>query len=142
MIWNDQSTEELLFRVRYATSTAVGSIWTTTGNYIYISPSDKLVASYSPSDVRGYAYVGEAGSGSGIYYVRKYFASSRGGRIVDLKAIRISEMYLIRAEAYAKKATPDVAAGTDDLNTLRTARIDSYTPETFNSASALVDALQ
>jgi len=139
-IWTDDNIyDEVLFRVRYATSTTVGGLWTTTGGNVYISPSDKLVASYSTDDVRGAAYIGTDASGK--VYVNKFYTSSRGGRVVDLKAIRISEMYLIRAEAYAKKATPDVTAGAADLNTLRAARITGYTPASFPSATALAAAI-
>lgn len=138
-IWTDDTYDEVLFRVRYATSTTVGGIWTTTGGNVYIAPSDKLVASYDAADVRGTTYIGTDASGK--VYVNKFYSSSRGGRVVDLKAIRISEMYLIRAEAYAKKATPDVTLGTADLNTLRSARIGGYSPVSFPSATSLVTAV-
>lgn len=138
-IWNDFNDYETLFRIRYATSTAIGSLWTTTGSSIYIAPSDKLVASYDASDIRKAAYIGTTGAGNN--YVNKFFVSSRGGRVVDMKACRISEMYLIRAEAYAKRATPDLTAGAADLNLLRSNRIFGYTNETFASAATLIDAV-
>jgi hypothetical protein len=63
-IWTDDNIyDEVLFRVRYATGTTVGGIWTTTGGNVYISPSDKLVASYSTDDVRATAYIGTDASG-------------------------------------------------------------------------------
>jgi hypothetical protein len=136
-IWADQSNEELLFRVRYANSPTVGGLWTTSTLGKLISPSDKLTALYSETDIRRTAYIDDG-------LVAKYLFSPAPGRgllRVDLKAIRISEMYLIRAEAHALKATPDLDAGTQDLNTLRTERIDGYTPESFPTASALMDAI-
>ncbi|MEO8404619.1 MAG: RagB/SusD family nutrient uptake outer membrane protein [Chitinophagaceae bacterium] len=137
-IWTDANANETLFRIRFATGTGVGALWTTTGGQIYISPSDKLVASYDVADIRKAAFIGTSG---GNNYVNKFFASSRGGRVVDLKASRISEMYLIRAEANAKKATPDLAAGAADLNALRAQRITGYTNQTFPTAAALVTAV-
>ena len=95
--------------------------------------------SYDVDDVRLSAYIGDDGSGN--HYVNKFFESGRGGRIVDMKACRISEMYLIRAEANARKASPDLTSATNDLNELRTNRIDFYTPASFGSASALIDAI-
>ncbi len=138
-IWTDDTDDEVLFRIRYATSTAIGGLWTTTGGQVYIAPSDKLVGTYASGDVRSSAYVGTNASGN--KYVNKFFTSSRGGRVVDMKACRIAEMYLIRAEANARKATPDVAAGAADLNALRASRITGYTNETFSSATSLINAV-
>lgn len=138
-IWTDANTSEILFRIRYATSTALGALWTTTGGQVYIAPSDKLVASYSASDIRQSAYIGSLAPGDN--YVNKYLGSVRGGRVVDMKAARTAEMYLIRAEAYAKKASPDVALGAADLNLLRSKRITGYTDATFATAADLVTAV-
>jgi hypothetical protein len=138
-IWTDDVFDEVLFRIRYATSTAVGGLWTTTGGQVYIAPSDKLFNSYSASDVRLNAYIGTNASGN--RYVNKYFASSRGGRVVDLKCIRTAEMFLIRAEARARKSSPDLTGAAADLNLLRSNRINGYVNQTFGSASVLIDAI-
>jgi starch-binding outer membrane protein, SusD/RagB family len=137
-IWTDENSNEVLFRIRYSTSTAIGGMWTTTGGLIYIAPSDKLVASYATGDVRKATYIGTIG---GNNYVNKFLGSSRGGRVVDMKAVRIAEMYLIRAEAYAKLSTPNLMAGSADLNALRAARITGYTNQGFLTATDLVNAV-
>jgi starch-binding outer membrane protein, SusD/RagB family len=137
-IWTDININETLFRIRYSTGANVGSLWTTTGGLIYIAPSDKLVATYATADIRKAAYIG---TNAGNNYVNKFFTSSRGGRIVDLKACRISEMYLIRAEAYAKLATPNIVSGTADLNVLRAQRITGYVNQTFVTATDLINAV-
>ena len=138
-IWTDANSNETLFRIRYATGTTIGGLWTTTGNLIYIAPSDKLVATYAAGDIRKAAFIGTNAGGNN--YVNKFYISSRGGRIVDMKACRIAEMYLIRAEANAKKASPDVAAGAADLNALRTQRITGYVNQTFATAADLITAV-
>ncbi len=138
-IWTDQNDNETLFRIRYETSTAIGGLWTTTGGQIYVAPSDKLVASYGPTDIRGPIYIGQNASGNN--YVNKFYISSRGGRVVDMKAARIAEIYLIRAEAYAKKGTPDLDAGAADINLLRVNRIGGYVDETFATAADLITAV-
>jgi len=127
-IWTDANNNETLFRLRYATSAdgTLGALWTTTGGQIYIAPSDKLVAAFEPNDIRKAAYIGTLSPGNN--YVNKFFTSSRGGRVVDIKACRISEMYLIRAEAQARKASPNVPAGLADLITLRTQRFSTAPP--------------
>lgn len=138
-IWQDASTSELLFRIRYGTSSAIGSMWTTVTNDVYVTASDKLNAAfYSTNDVRKATYIGTV---AGKRFVKKYEKSSRGGRIVDLKVMRIPEMYLIRAEAYAKIATPNLQAGTDDINALKSKRITGYTNiPAVGSSQALVDS--
>lgn len=139
-IWTDNNTSaEVLFRTRLLTSSGLGGLYTTTSGLIYIAPSDKLRNSYSSDDIRLTSYIG--GSGPDAYYVNKYYQSSRGGRIVDIKNARIAEMYLIRAEAYAKLPTPNIAAGTADLNLLRTNRITGYINESFASAGLLLTAV-
>ena len=138
-IWTDDTQDEVLFRIRFATSTGIGGMFTTTGGNVYIAPSDKLAAEYGTDDIRATAFIGTNASGNP--YVNKFFTSSRGGRVVDMKACRTAEMYLIRAEANARKASPNLAAGAADLNALRSNRITGYTDEVFSSATILIDAV-
>ncbi len=139
-IWTDANlTSEVLFRIRYATSTAIGSMFTTTGGLIYVAPSNKLINTYGTGDIRKAAFIG--GTGPDAFYVNKFYVSAKGGRIVDIKAARISEMYLIRAEAYAKQATPNLTLGAADLNAVRAQRITGYTDVTFTTAQDLIDAV-
>lgn len=138
-IWTDQSFNESLFRVKFLNSNAIGVLWTTAGDAVYIAPSDKLTQSYSSDDVRRNAYIGTTPTGNRM--VNKFYTSPRGGRIVDIKAIRTAEMYLIRAEAYAKLPTPNISAGAADLNLLRGKRITGYTDESFTSAADLITAV-
>ena len=138
-IWTDDTQDEVLFRIRFATSTGIGGMFTTTGGNVYIAPSDKLAAEYGTDDIRATAFIGTNGSGNP--YINKFFTSSRGGRVVDMKACRTAEMYLIRAEANARKASPNLVAGAADLNALRSNRITGYTDEVFSSATILIDAV-
>jgi hypothetical protein len=50
-------------------------------------------------------------------------------------------MYLVRAEAYAAKGVAGLNAGTADLNTLRTQRINGYTPQIFADPASLMDTI-
>jgi hypothetical protein len=143
-IWTDVSplnnaTNEVLFRIRLLQSTALGGQYTNTGGSIFISPSDKLYDAYGTGDIRRDIFIGT--NGAGARYVNKHYTSDRGARIVDIKVARTSEMYLIRAEAHARKATPDLTAGAADINAVRTQRIIGYTPVVFASAASLADAV-
>lgn len=135
-IWTDESTAEVLFRVRYSTGSTIGSLWTTTGGDVYVAPSQKLAMSYDNSDIRKDTYIGGTG---GDLYVNKFFQSPKGGRVVDIKAMRIAEMYLIRAEAYAKLG--NVTDGSTDLNAVRTKRSAANAGETFANADTLFNAV-
>lgn len=137
-IWTDQNTNETLFRLRYENNNTNGAIWTGTGGNVILSPSDKLTNMYDNADIRRNTFIGDL---SGKRTVNKFFVSSRGGRIVDAKPIRTAEMYLIRAEAYARLASPNIAAGAADLNLLRTNRIAGYSNQTFGSATELINAV-
>jgi len=133
-IWTDDpASYEVLFRVKYTTS-GISSLWTATSGDIYISPSTKLYDSYGSGDIRLSSYF--AFNGDGDIYINKFY-SGQNTRVVDIKPIRIAEMYLIRAESYAKKASPDLTLGGADLNRLRSYRIAPYTNQTFATADVL-----
>ncbi len=140
-IWTDANVFETLFRIRYATGTNIGGLWTTTGNLVYIGPADKLMATFTATDIRRAAYFASFPTTPAKPYVNKFFNSSKGGRVVDMKAIRIAEMYLIRAEAYAKSSTPNVLLGSADLNTLRASRITGYVNAVFATPADLLTAV-
>ncbi|WAC41883.1 RagB/SusD family nutrient uptake outer membrane protein [Pedobacter sp. SL55] len=55
-------------------------------------------------------------------------------------AMKTAELYLIRAEAYAKSSPAQEALAIADLNAVRTARIAGYVPEVL-VGSALTDAI-
>lgn len=133
-IWTDANTNEILFRSRFENNAALGSNWTQTNGSVIFSPSDKLTALYSANDIRGGAYIAVVG---GKRVVRKFYQSSRGGSIVDLKGIRTAEMYLIRAEARAE--LNDLAGAAADINALRTQRITGYTPITYADKATAID---
>lgn len=141
-IWTDDNTSELLFRIRMGNSISLGGLWTTIFNDVYISPSDKLNQAYyaGTSDMRFGAYIGIVNNKR---YVKKFYRStSRGARMVDVKVLRSPEMYLIRAEAYAKMTTADLVNATADINTLKSKRISGYVNiPTIVSNSAVVDSV-
>ncbi len=137
-IWVDNSVSEVLLRFRRG-GQSIGASFATSGGQVYFSPSDKLLSQYTASDVRRNAYIATAGGKRVVY---KHYTSAAGARITDMKAIRIAEMYLIRAEAYAElDGAANITAGTNDLNTLRTNRITGYVNQTFADKATLITAL-
>lgn len=141
-IWTDAGTAETLFRIRYTNRPDIGELWTTqSGANIYFSPSNKLLYSYDfVNDIRFWSYFDYDNNGD--FYINKFFESSRGGRVVDAKVMRIAEMYLIRAEANAQIGTnAALQLAADDLNLLRSRRIAGYTNEPFAGKDELLDAI-
>jgi hypothetical protein len=140
-IWMDKlsigAQQEVLFRYRTGNSTSLGGLWTSTSGLIPIAPSSKLINEFADNDIRKNTFFDTLEAE--IYFVKKHYESDRGARRVDVKYIRLSEMYLIRAEANAMLG--DVAAGTADLNTLRTARISGYVDDTFATSAELMEAI-
>lgn len=73
-----------------------------------------------------------------VYFTNKY-PGTFGRGVNHFKLLRVSEMYLIRAEARAEMGQN--AQGMADLNALRAARIANYSEENL-TGKALMDAIQ
>lgn len=58
------------------------------------------------------------------------------------KVFRLSEMYLIAAEAYASAATPDLTKGAKYLNDFRKKRIAGYTAVDYTDANTLLSEVR
>lgn len=148
-IWTDGSSTtitnetEVFFRLRRSGS-GLGQFFSSPGNTIvYFEPSDKLKNQFdrSGADIRFPTYFLTQPTGD-TSLVKKYYISARGERVVDVKVMRTSEMYLIRAEAKASLPTPDLTGAAADINALRSNRISPYTNITYTDpAVALNDIL-
>jgi hypothetical protein len=74
-------------------------------------------------------------------YLAKAAQVPRPDGVVNFKAFRTGEMYLIRSEANARKGAGSQATALADLNVLRTARINAFVPGTETGA-ALITAIE
>ncbi|MDB5207678.1 MAG: RagB/SusD family nutrient uptake outer membrane protein [Flavisolibacter sp.] len=127
LIWQDATTREVIWSVNYQTIDAplAREIYrpasAAANDEVSWIPVTALVNSYTGTDVRKPAYFVTR---NGITVINKYFAKAgitRPDGIVNFKVFRTAEMYLIRAEALARKGGFDIAA-LADLNILRAAR--------------------
>jgi starch-binding outer membrane protein, SusD/RagB family len=156
-IWTDANNSELAFKLRRtaAIGARTGSLFRATsasasaiGTVTWL-PSDELWNSYDQAnDVRFSSYFRVepllAAGGRPSRLIKKYEGTGGYGtpteNVTDVKIFRTAEMYLIRAEAKAE--TNDLPGATQDINTLRAARITGYVPvATFASKQAAIDEI-
>jgi hypothetical protein len=148
-IWTDASVNEVVWSVAFNLGEGVPSagIHVAGNNRNRFKPSAALEATYDQAnDVRFTSYFASRTlSGNSRRIVSKFYARNSappasGDNLVNWKAIRSGEMYLIRAEARALQAGKESLA-MDDLNALRTARILNYITPTPLTGTALLDAI-
>ena len=147
LIWTDLSNSEVIWSVTFEAGQGIP------GYHAYFPQSD--AASYYPTptlrnsydqsnDIRFFAYY-ELNNGRWI--LSKYkgkqaqLDNDEPDGVVNFKVFRVAEMYLIRAEANARKGAANEAAALAALNTLRSARIFGYTPVTGLTGTALLNAI-
>ena len=139
-MWTHDLATEIIWQIGFTTTSyggALGQVFLNFNNdYTYFypdyMPSEWVIGLYGTSDARRSAYfrtltTGYPGNPS-LTLLIKYF-----GNVADFipyniyhvsqpKPLRLAEQYLIRAEAYARKASPDYGKATADLRTLAKAR--------------------
>lgn len=115
---------EALFEINYVQATeslgsneSMQSLTTqTTGSWADVVPTDELFNLYETADVRRAMYISSTKQGERVNFIQK-FTGSRGPWTDNIPVIRISEVLLIRAEAYAASGQTDLAL--TDLNRIR-----------------------
>lgn len=111
---------ESVFELTF-TSNDKNSYWnlwypSTVGGQYTLKPSDALVTKLNDSNTGGTRKEIIQGSGNSVYGVLYNTVSTSTD---PAYVIRIAELYLIRAEARAKKANPDLNGALADLNEIR-----------------------
>jgi hypothetical protein len=149
-IWLDASSSEVIWSVKFeAFNSDIGSnIFYSVGNRASYRPTTNLLNLYDViNDVRYTSYYRNLLRGAArtttparlvmIKYDARQSTLLKPDGIVNFKALRTGEMYLIRAEALARSGGANEALGLADLNALRTARINGYVPVVLTGAPLL-----
>lgn len=132
-IWKDASASEVIWAVSFNVgegSPATG-VYAGANNRNRFRPEPALEATFDQvNDIRFNSYF-ESRTRSGIS--RRILTKFLGrltaiDNVVNFKAVRTGEMYLIRAEARVLQGGAKIATGLADLNDLRAARISGYVP--------------
>jgi hypothetical protein len=143
-IWTDASTSEVIWSVSFnAGEGRIGDpVYFVPNNRSSYRPNPALVSSYDAvNDIRYNSYFQVR---SNRLVVSKYLAKaaqvSRPDGVTNFKAFRTGEMYLIRAEANARKGGANEVTALTDLNALRSARISGFVAGT-ETGTALINAI-
>jgi starch-binding outer membrane protein, SusD/RagB family len=148
-IWTDVSNTEVVWSVAFNLTEGSPSagVHIAGNNRNRFKPSPALEATYDQvNDVRFSSYFATRSlSGNPRRILSKFYARNAapptaGDNLVNWKAIRTGEMYLIRAEARAMLGGASEALGLADLNALRAARISGYVAEVL-VGQPLLDAI-
>ena len=144
-IWTDESEKDVLFKLKNldADNTPVGVGYkqgTPNGVLPEYSVDYAFFQLFDDTDVRKTAYIDQTTfNGINYNYVYKYNGRPVGDAdVVDIKVIRMGEVYLNRAEAYYNLNNQPAARA--DLNTLRANRYEGFTPGT-ETGTALYNAI-
>ncbi|MCX2743952.1 RagB/SusD family nutrient uptake outer membrane protein [Mangrovivirga sp. M17] len=140
-LWLDSESSGVLFKLnRTVNDDFIGRIWTFNLTDISFAPSNELVDLLSPYDIRYYTTFYKPENGERIVY--KYPGKVGGYWFLnDVKVYRVSEMYLIRAEASLKKINIDIDQANEDLMSLRNERIYLYNHNTINDKDQLINEI-
>jgi len=143
-IWKDSNTSENYFQLRRNSNTgSVRTLWTDDNTDVFFSPSNKLIETYNTvTDVRYNTFIlndATVPSSRERWKVNKYPGQDATNRFNNIKVFRVSEMYLILAEANAE--LNDLGGAATALNAIRAARITGYVNEVFANKQSLIDAV-
>lgn len=132
-IFNQKISPESLFEINMEVSESngtnsiqniyqrLGNSSTSSSGYGDVIPSNSLLNAYEAGDIRKTAeLVAVNKAGEAIFWIQKYPGSGGQYGVDNIRIIRVSEMYLNRAEAYARLGgAANEALALADLNKIR-----------------------
>lgn len=141
-MWEHDLAFEIIWKVGFTTTNYGGSLGSIFWNYDFSNyypdyvPATWVLNLYESSDLRDDIFFvnAQTGHSHGLQWplLYKYYGNADFFNSAQLlhvsmpKVFRLSEQYLIRAEAYARKATPDYNKAGKDIAALRSKRYTSF----------------
>ena len=140
-MWTMDDSTETIWKIGFTNTSYGGALGTIFFNYDYVSikpdyvPAEWVINLYSDSDLRGSTFFQTytTGYSHGLTWplLQKYWGNTQLAQYNILhvsmpKVFRLSEQYLIRAEAYTQLEQPDYGKAGKDITALREARYSSY----------------
>lgn len=139
-MWQYDQSSEVIWKVLFETTSYGGALGQIFFNYDFRSyrpdyvPATWVLNLYNAVDLRANAFFRTATTGysHGLtwpllfkYYGNAEFMQQNILHVVMPKVLRLSEQYLIRAEAYVNKEKPSYNLAAKDIATLRSARLST-----------------
>lgn len=156
-MWTSDLSTEAIWKVGFTVNSYGGRLGEIFLNYDYSNyrpdyvPATWVVNSYAANDLRVSNFFQTFTTGYSHHLswplLIKYFGNEEftaaGILHVSMpKVFRLSEQYLIRAEAYVQREKPDYARAGKDITTLRTARYSTYGGSTALSAANAMEVIE
>ena len=140
-MWTNDHSTEAIWKVGFTINSYGGALGRIFANYDFTSmrpdyvPAEWVLNLYDNNDLRASTFfkMYTTGHSHGLTWplLIKYFGNEEFYKYNILhvtmpKVLRLSEQYLIRAEAYVQKDQPDYGKAGSDISAIRTARYSTY----------------
>lgn len=137
-LWDDSLQGEVIFKLRRTDGTI--DLTERSGNDdIFFFASNELTSLYDESDDIRFSTFFQRNAPDEVQ-VFKYNQRTGQKNVADIKMMRVSEMYLLRAEAYAQPGpSQDLGAAESDINALKAERLSSPIPVSYSSSEDAID---
>ncbi|MFQ9914599.1 MAG: RagB/SusD family nutrient uptake outer membrane protein [Bacteroides ovatus] len=156
-MWTNDMATEAIWKVGFTVNSYGGKLGLIFLNYDHVNyrpdyvPATWVLNAYDMNDLRASTFF-ESHTTSFSHHLSwslliKYagnqdFIAANILHVSMPKVLRLSEQYLIRAEAYVKKEQPDYGRAGKDITTLRTARYSSYGGSTPMSEANAMEVIE
>ena len=156
-MWTNDLSTEIIWKVGFTVNSYGGRLGQIFFNYDYSNyrpdyvPATWVLNSYDNNDLRVSTFFQSYTTGYSHhlswpllikYFGNEAFLETKILHVCMPKVLRLSEQYLIRAEAYVQQEKPDYGRAGKDITTLRTARYSSYGGSTSLTASNAMDVIE
>lgn len=157
-MWTSDNSTEVIWKVGFTSTNYGGALGTVFFNYDYTSfkpdyvPAQWVLNLYESSDLRALSFFQtmQTGYSHGLTWplLIKYWGNSdlyAQAQLLNVsmpKVLRLSEQYLIRAEAYCNLETPSYSLASKDITKLRAARYMNYGGSAALNAATAMDVIE
>lgn len=156
-MWTNDHSTETIWKVGFTINSYGGRLGQIFANFDFVNlrpdyvPAKWVLNSYEGDDLRATAFFLSATTGysHGLTWplLVKYFGNEEfmNYNILHVsmpKVFRLSEQYLIRAEAYVQRDNPDYAKAGSDISAIRTARYATYGGSTPLNKDNAMDVIE
>ena len=156
-MWTNDFSTEAIWKVGFTVNAYGGALGQVFANYDYSTlrpdyvPATWAINLYDMNDLRVSAFFQSftTGYSHGLtwpllikYFGNESFTNYNILHVSMPKVLRLSEQYLIRAEAYVQRDQPDYGKAGSDISVLRTARYSSYGGSTSLNKENAMDVIE